>query len=222
MQLYRRLTFGDLVDVHLPDTRQYRSDQALQDQRFDPARTILGDEQESWLQNAVAGPTARWNILAQQVFFSQRDFAAGPAVNLSTDAWDNYVADRDGLRDHVAAVGTPNPVVLTGDVHANYVCDVKADFDDPDSATVATELVGTSISTGGDGVDQNPSDAVRLSENPHIKFINRNRGYVRNVITPAGWTADYRVVDVVTTPGAPVRTRASFAIEDGVPGAQPV
>ena len=222
MQLYRRLTFGDLVDVHLLDTRQYRSDQALQDQRFDPARTILGDEQESWLQNAVAGPTARWNILAQQVFFSQRDFAAGPAVNLSTDAWDNYVADRDGLRDHVAAVGTPNPVVLTGDVHANYVCDVKADFDDPDSATVATELVGTSISTGGDGVDQNPSDAVQLSENPHIKFINRNRGYVRNVITPAGWTADYRVVDVVTTPGAPVRTRASFAIEDGVPGAQPV
>jgi len=44
---------------------------------------------------------------------------------------------------------------------------------------------------------------------------------VRNVVTPAGWTADFRVVDVVTTPGAPVRTRASFVIENGVAGAQP-
>ena len=135
IQLYRRLAFGDLVDLHLLETRQYRSDQAPEDQRFDPDRTILGDTQESWLRDAVAGPTARWNILAQQVFFSQRAFTAGPVASFSNDAWDNYVADRDGLRDHLAAVGTTNPVVLTGDVHANYVCDVKADFDDPDSAT---------------------------------------------------------------------------------------
>lgn len=82
-------------------------------------------------------------------------------------------------------------------------------------------FMGTSITTGGDGADQTPNDAVQLSENPHIKFINRNRGYVRNVVTPDDWTADYRVVDVVTTPGAAVRTRASFVIENGAPGAQP-
>lgn len=222
MQLYRRLIFGDLVDLHVLDTRQYRSDQVSDDERFDPNRTILGAEQESWVKSALAGPTARWNVLAQQVFFSQRDFAEGSAVNVSNDAWDNYVAARNGLRDHFVAAGTSNPVVLTGDVHANYVCDVKADFDDPESATVATELVGTSISTGGDGRDQNRGDAVQLAENPHIKFINRNRGYVRNLVTPTEWTVDYRVVDTVTTPGAPVRTRASFVIEDGTPGAQPV
>ncbi len=221
MQLYRRLTFGDLVDVHLLDTRQYRSDQVNQDQRADPTRTILGDEQEAWVRQAVAGPTARWNVLAQQVFFSQRDFLSGPGQSLSTDAWDNYVVERDSLRDHIAAVGTTNPVVLTGDVHANYVCDILADFDDPDSATVATELCGTSISTGGDGQDQAPGDAVQLAENPHIKFINRNRGYVRNVLTPTEWTADFRVVDVISSPGAPARTRATFVIEDGRPGAQP-
>lgn len=221
MQLYRRLTFGDLLDVHLLDTRQYRSDQVPQAQREDPERTILGAEQDRWLRAALAGPTARWNALAQQVFFSQRDFAAGDALSLSTDAWDNYVVARDGLRDHLAAAGTSNPVVLTGDVHANYLCDVKADFDDPDSATVATEVVGTSISSGGDGVDQNPGDAVQLAENPHIRFINRNRGYVRNVVTPSTWTVDYRVVDAVTVPDAPVRTRASYVVEDGRPGGVP-
>jgi alkaline phosphatase D len=220
IQLYRRLTFGDLLDVHVLDTRQYRSDQSTE-ARLDPTRTILGGEQERWLRDALAGPTARWNVLAQQVFFSQRDFTAGPGASHSSDAWDGYVADRDGLRDHLASAGTSNPVVITGDVHANYVCDVKADFDDPDSRTVATELVGTSISTGGNGRDQNPGDAVQLDENPHIHFINRNRGYVRNTITRSGWTADFRIVDSVTTPDAAVRTRATFVIEDGRPGAIP-
>jgi alkaline phosphatase D len=216
ISLYRRLTFGDLVDVHLLDTRQYRSDQ-------DPARRAdptLGDDQERWLQQSLAGPTARWNVLAQQVFFSQRDFTEGPGTRFSDDAWDGYVADRDSLRDHIAAVGPSNPVVLTGDVHANYVCDVKENFNDPASRTVATELVGTSITTGGNGMDQATADRVQLAENPHIKFLNRNRGYVRNVLTRSQWTADFRVVDIVTTPGAPIRTRASFVIEDGRPGAQ--
>ena len=220
VQLYRRLVFGDLLDVHVLDTRQYRSDQDAS-ARLDPSRTILGDEQERWLEQALAGPTARWNVLAQQVFFAQRDFTAGMPQSFSDDAWDGYVADRDRLRDHLVAVGTSNPVVLTGDVHANYVCDVKADFADPSSPTVATELVGTSISTGGDGVDQSPADAVQLAENPHIRFLNRNRGYVRNVVTPTAWTADFRVVDAVRTPDAPVRTRATFVVEDGRPGAQP-
>lgn len=219
--LYRRFTFGDLVDFHVLDTRQYRSDQVGDARRDEPDRTMLGAEQEAWLRDAVAGPTARWNVLAQQVFFSQRDFVAGPDTNFSNDAWDGYLVERNALRDHLAAAVTSNPVVLTGDVHANYVCDVKADFDDPDSATVATELVGTSISTGGDGQDQRPGDSVQLDENPHIKFINRNRGYVRNTVTPADWTADFRVVDYVTRPGAPVRTRASYTIENGRPGAQP-
>ncbi|SFB52928.1 alkaline phosphatase D [Amycolatopsis marina] len=221
VQIYRRLTFGDLMDFYLLDTRQYRSDQVGDARRTDPSRTILGDEQKSWLRQAVAGPTARWNVLAQQVFFSQRDFVAGPETNFSNDAWDGYFVERNEVRDHLAASGTSNPVVLTGDVHASYVCDVKADFNDPASATVATELVGTSITSGGDGQDQRSGDPVQLQENPHIKFINRKRGYVRNIVTPTEWTADFRIVDYVTRTGAPIRNRATFVIENGRPGAQP-
>jgi alkaline phosphatase D len=189
--------------------------------RLDPSRTILGDDQEQWLRAGLAGSTARWNALAQQVFFSQRDFTAGDTDSFSDDAWDNYVADRDGLRDHIAAVSASNPVVLTGDVHAHYLCDVKANFEDPASATVATEIVGTFISTGGDGVENTAGDAVQFAENPHIKFINRKRGYVRNVVTPDTWTADFRTVDFVRTKGAPITTRASFVIENGHPGGIP-
>ncbi|RCW41065.1 alkaline phosphatase D [Halopolyspora algeriensis] len=220
VQLYRRLTFGDLMDFYLLDTRQYRSDQVGDAHRADPNRTLLGDRQKAWLREAVAGPTARWNVLAQQVFFSQRDFVAGADTNFSNDAWDGYAVERNELRDHLAATAS-NPVVLTGDVHANYVADVKADFNDPGSATVATELVGTSITSGGDGQHQRPGDQVQLQENPHITFLNRQRGYVRNIVTPTEWTADFRTVDYVTRPGAPVRTRASYVIDNDRPGARP-
>ena len=218
MQLYRRATFGDLLDVHLLDTRQYRSDQD-QRRRLDPFRSILGREQERWLLDSLAGPTARWNALAQQVFFAQLDLDTGPGRAFNDDSWDNYVVARDSLRDQLSATRVANPVILTGDVHANYVCDVKADFADAASPTVATELVGTSISTDGDGADSRPDDANLLSDNPHIRFVNRQRGYVRNVVTPATWTADFRVLDYVTEPGSPISTRARFVIEAGCPGA---
>jgi alkaline phosphatase D len=218
MRLYRRLSYGDLVDLHLLDTRQYRDVQSRPD-REDPDRTLLGADQKRWLLEGLSSSRAQWNVLAQQVFFSQRDFAAGDPTDFSDDAWDNYKVERDEVRDHLARVR--NPVVITGDVHANYVVDVKADFDDPDSATVATELVGTSFTSGGDGTDQNPGDAVQLAENPHIRFINRKRGYVRNTVTPTEWRADYRIVDRVSVPGAPIADRAGFTIADGVPGAAP-
>ncbi|WP_143466084.1 alkaline phosphatase D family protein [Kribbella sp. ALI-6-A] len=220
IQFYRRLTFGDLVDFYLLDTRQYRSDQVGPARRYEPGRTMLGDVQEKWLTDALAGPTARWNVLAQQVVFSQRDFTVGPEQGFNDDSWDNYPIARDRLRDQLARAG--NPVVLTGDVHMNYVSDITADFDDPTAAVVGTELVGTSISSGGDSDPNAAGDARQLAENPHLKFINRERGYVRNVVTPAGWTADFRTVDYVSRPGAPVRTRASFRIDDGRPGARRV
>ncbi|WP_307851291.1 alkaline phosphatase D family protein [Nocardiopsis sp. MG754419] len=220
LHLYRRLVFGNLVDLHLLDTRQYRDVQVEDDEREDPDRTLLGADQRRWLSNGLADSTATWNVLAQQVFFSQRDFADGEATDFSDDAWDNYKVERDSVRDELADKG--NGVVITGDVHANYVVDVKADFDDPASATIATELVGTSFTSGRDGAEQNPGDAVQLQENPHIQFINRNRGYVRNTVTPTEWTADYRVVDKVSEPGAPIRDRARFVINAGKPGARPL
>lgn len=219
LQVFRRLSFGDLLDLHVLDTRQYRSDQVPQARRYEPGRTMLGDRQERWLTDALSGPTARWNALAQQVVFSQRDFTVGPGVGVNEDSWDNYAVARDRLRNTIDRAGTSNPVVLTGDVHMNYVIDVTTDFTDPAARTVATELVGTSISSGGDGTANSAGDARQLAENPHIRFVNRERGYVRNTVTPGSWTADFLTVDKVSVPGAPVRTRASFVVEDGRPGA---
>src|SRR3712207_9043149 len=83
-------------------------------------------------------------------------------------------------------------------VHNNWLADLKADFSDPDSPTVGTEFVGTSITSGGDGADTNPRAQGIVAENPHIKFFNGQRGYVRCVLTPESFQADYRVLPYVS------------------------
>jgi alkaline phosphatase D len=228
MQLYRRFTFGNLAEFNVLDTRQYRSDQACGDGRrsgcaeaLDPSRTLTGAEQEQWLFEGLSRSQARWNILAQQVFMAQRDFSPGPEQSFSMDAWDGYVASRDRLFQFLQSSRVSNPIVLTGDVHANWVADLKADFANPNSATLGTEFVGTSISSGGNGNDTNANTAGILADNPHIKFFNGQRGYVRCEVRPDRWRADYRIVPFVTQPDAPISTRASFVVENGRPGVQP-
>lgn len=228
LRLYRRFTFGDLAEFNVLDTRQYRDDQAgsgrdvPKPEQRDPSRTITGDGQEQWLLEGLARSSATWNVLAQQVFFSQRDFELGPGEIYNYDAWDGYLGSRQRLISGITERNVRNPVVLTGDVHQNYAVDIKEDFDDPDSATVGSEFVGTSISTGGNGSDTTQGGQEQMEENPHIKFYNQQRGYVRCTLTPDQYRADYRVVPHVTEPGAPIYTRASFAVEAGNPGIQQV
>ena len=228
MRIYRRFAFGSLAEFNVLDTRSYRTDQPCGDRaasdcpgRNAPAQTITGPEQEAWLLDGLGRSAARWNVIAQQVFMAQLDLVPGPARGFDVDAWDGYVASRDRLMAFLGAHPALNPVVLTGDFHSNWVADLKANFDDPRSATVGTEFVGTSITSGGDGSEIYPVGQTALAENPHLHFADNQRGYVRCAVTSDRWTADYRVVPYVRREGAPISTRASFIVHAGHPGAQP-
>jgi alkaline phosphatase D len=85
---------------------------------------------------------------------------------------------------------------------------------------VAVEFVGTSISSGGNGV-KDPKIDTLLAENPFVKFHNRQRGYVRCTVTPTTWKSDYQVVEEVLKPGGAAITKASFVVEAGKPGVKP-
>src|SRR5258705_13866072 len=94
MQLYRRVSYGDLAHFTVLDTRQYRTDQPCGDGTkpvcegvFDPKGTILGDEQEAWLKQTLDQSRARWNIVANQVLMARIDQKAGPEEALSMDQW---------------------------------------------------------------------------------------------------------------------------------------
>ncbi|KAF3886975.1 MULTISPECIES: alkaline phosphatase D family protein [Nostocales] len=227
MQLYRRLEFGKLATFHVLDTRQYRTDQPCGDgtkercpEVFDSNATITGQRQENWLYRGLDRSQAQWNVIAQQVMVAQRDLTPGPGQTFSMDKWDGYYASQRRLMNFLEQRKPSNPIVLTGDVHNNWAIDLKADFDNPESATVGSEFVGTSITSGGDGADSNPTVEAYLPDNPHIKFFNNQRGYVRFTITPELWTSDYKVLSNVTTPFGTLSNRATFVVENGRPGIQ--
>jgi alkaline phosphatase D len=225
-RVYRELSYGPLASFIVLDGRQYRSDQACGDSTqppcpamYDETRTMLGREQERWLADRFRRSRAGWNILANQTRVAKVDAAAGPEELYAMDAWAGYDAARRRLVQEIVESRLPNPVVITGDIHTNWVCDVKVDYKDEKSPVAAAELIGTSISSGGDGADGNPSVDRYLSENPQIKFFNGQRGYVRCEVTPDKLTADFRVVEKVSTPQSTVSTRATFVVEAGKAGA---
>lgn len=228
LQLYRRVKWGRLAQFDILDTRQYRSDQAYGDKAHvpgpesdDPARTITGATQERWLINGWRGSRALWNVVPQQVTFSERRLDLNAEAKLSMDAWDGYRASRQRVLAGAKSSGIDNLMVLTGDVHVGYAFDIKDDFDDQASRTVGTEIVATSIASGKDGADKPANWETYTKANPHLKFYNGRRGYVTVGLGRESARADFKTVSAVTTPGAPIATAASFVTEAGNPGLKP-
>ena len=224
LQLYRRLTFGDLVEFNVLDTRQYRSDQPCNDSieprcpgAFEPAATMTGSEQEQWLFKGLARSQARWNVIAQQVVFTQHDWTAGQKSAFNIDAWDGYVAPRQRILDFLQKHRPSNPVVITGDTHSSWVSDLKADFNNPDSETVGTEFVGTSITSSFGASDR---IEAALPESPWVKYFNgRQRGYVRCDLNRDCWRNDFRLLPpssptgpTVSDPNASITMTVSFEL----------
>lgn len=225
LQMYRRLAFGDLLTMHVLDTRQYRADQACGDRfkpdcdaRFDPSRTMLGDAQERWLLDGLREGRGRWDVVAQGILMApleNRNAQDQPTHNM--DIWDGYPAARQRLLDAFGSGVSRNPIVITGDIHESWVADLHVG--DLDSPVVATELVGTSITTDGDGWDFGPGEDEMLARNPHMKWHDIRRGYVRAEVTPERLAASFRVVPWIRERGSPVETRTVWVVEDGKPGA---
>lgn len=227
MLLYRRVPYGQLTDFHVLDTRQYRSDQPCGDGSkpqcsgaLDPNATLLGAIQRDWLFENLAKSPTTWNVLAQQIMMARVDRKSGDEAGYSMDQWPGYEMERRQVLKHMHDQRVANPVVLTGDIHSNWANNLIADFDDLGSKTIATEFVGTSISAGGDGVLAPKNLESTYSKNPFVKFHSTERGYVTCEVTPKLWTTNYRGVEFVSKPGAPVHTRASFVVEAGKAGVQ--
>jgi len=206
------------------DTRQYRTDQPqgggmkpMSPVLMDPAGTIMGDRQRDWLFDGLGRSTAGWNVLAQQVMMARVDIARGPEVLTIMDKWSGYEFERRRVLRELRDRKIANPVVITGDIHSNWANELSPDPDRPEAPSVATEFVGTSITSGGDGADTPAGTGQLYAENPGVKYFNQERGYVRCEVTPKNWKSDYRTVPYVSRLGAPVTTRATFVVESGRP-----
>ncbi|MBK1703393.1 alkaline phosphatase D family protein [Halochromatium glycolicum] len=231
LRLHTRLHYGQLADLHLLDNRQYRSPQpcprpgragsaVIRDcpSRHDPKATMLGARQEQWLAANLRASEARWNLLGQQTLMAQADGEPGPGQAFFSDGWDGYPAARRRLLDVLAERQPRNPVVLGGDVHSFWVTNLKQDFDEPESPTVASEFVTTSITS-----QSRPEERIQAvkRENPHILYANgTERGYLRLEVTPERVQADLLGLSSVKVKNPSCHRQAAFIVEAGQPGPQ--
>jgi len=220
LQLYRRAAFGDLMELNLLDTRQYRSNQPCNDQSqgctdLASAPDFLGDAQERWLAQNLMASRARWNVLAQQVVMMDLDRDPGPDYRANVDSWAGYRTPRGRVLQHIQEAAIPNVVVLTGDEHVTYAGEVHPDSRRPGQRPVAVEFTATSITSGGDGQDQTASDTALLGANASLRFVNRQRGFMSCDVTPQRWEATVHVLDKVSSPDGALSVRARLQVEAG-------
>jgi alkaline phosphatase D len=232
LRLYGRIPYGRLVTFSVLDGRQYRSKQPCEvppsrrghvapdscRERVSAERTLLGEEQEHWLLEGFKRADTTWNVLAQGQLVAQlRQKTRTGEAGFWTDGWDGYPAARQRLIDAMAATRLANPVFIGGDIHSFWVTDLKSDFEDARSATVATEFVGTSITS-----DPPPYGliAAALPDNPHVRYFeSRHRGYVMVDLDRDRMLSRLRIISDRADPKATVTTLKQFVVPSGAPGA---
>jgi alkaline phosphatase D len=228
VRLYGARRIGQLATLYLLDARQYRDAQvctaggrtgsspvnpALCPAWDDPRRSMLGAAQEAWLQGALAGGSAGWNVIGQSTLFGPRNFARAPVRQYWNDGWDGYAAARARVVQALRQERAANPVLLGGDVHENWVGHVKADYARPASENVAVEFCGTSITSRAGAPEAVPG---WLAENPHFVFADgTRRGYGLADFTPSQLSVRLRAVDAVERADSGVSTLAQFAVSAG-------
>lgn len=234
MRMYQRYDWGRLARFHVLDNRQYRSKlpcskpgrggsnvvlaRACAELR-DPARTMLGTEQEAWLAQGLMSSRAQWNILAQQTPMAQ---SSGVPVLVPddgrfwTDGWDGYPVARKRLLDTLVSSGANNPLVLAGDVHTFYASELRRDFGRPASKSnpvAAAELCGTSITSSSRPQGRTQENVER---NPHMLYGRSDRrGYMLVEVTPKAANARFMGLDDVRDARSGQSVLASFGIQAG-------
>jgi alkaline phosphatase D len=226
-RVYRTLEWGDLARIVLLDTRligrgrqlsyqralgvhllsdsagtQAAVDEFRRTQWLDPARTLLGAEQETWLAETLASSKQRgqtWQVLAQQIVVGQQLVGAGAAALVAPethanvrryvtvgerlgrmgmpwtlDSWDGYPAARERLLQACAA-NAANAVVLGGDSHNTWVNNLAT----PDNASrmAAIEFAGASVTSPGleqamSAAAPGAREAMMRSANPQLAWCD--------------------------------------------------
>ena len=116
-RIYRSFDFGNLLSLHMLDTRVIGRDKQLAYASYagangsfnsaaftadvsNPARQLMGAEQTTWLQNQMGKSSATWQILGQQVLMA-RMLLPAPMV-LTPTGYASYLALAAKVRAGVA------------------------------------------------------------------------------------------------------------------------
>jgi alkaline phosphatase D len=218
--IFRKLSYGDLVDVVMLDTRAWG--RAMQPgvngtMIRDTTRQLLGAEQERWLFETVATSRARWKILGQQVMMAQL------IQFLNDDQWDGYPEARSRFFRLLREMNLRDVVVLTGDIHTSWANELT---EDPTNAAVydpatgrgslAVEFVTPAVSSPG--FPSTLADyAQRITkESQHMKYVDlTQRGFVLLDVTAERLQGAFYHLDNVNTQTARIRFATAYSVATG-------
>ncbi|HEY0710056.1 MAG TPA: alkaline phosphatase D family protein, partial [Polyangia bacterium] len=226
-RIWRKLTWGDLADLVMLDTRLWArttTSSALVGPapQEEPGATLLGDDQEAWLTQQIVGSNARWKLLGQQVMVANLILQPGMLANL--DQWHGYPAARRRFLDSLRTMNSQNVVVLTGDLHSSWANELIVDPLDPaqyDPAmgrnAVAIEFVTPGITSPG-----LPPVFLGVVEsakpfNPHLRWFDLvQQGYMVLDVTPERVQAAWFLYASIKQPTAtPEQFAAAWSVKSG-------
>ena len=243
--LWREFAFGDLVDVIMTDERLFRDGpreglaplkHAVDPDREDDDRTMLGHEQREWFLNAVENAGAKWTCWTDEVLTIPLKLGAGPlTVYPVQGGWDGYTRERRLITERIDAMDVENFVTLTGDMHS-YVAGYKqTEYGGPlagpapKDARVGVEFMTPAITSlnVAEALGANGGPLGRLTEpfltkavtwmNPHIEYINSHRwGYSVVEFTREDCTyVAYSVDKTENSPDADREVVVAYRVPDG-------
>jgi len=216
-KLYKRIPYGDLIDIIMLDTRLAGRVEEDTDFIVSEEQTILGEEQRNWFLNELSNSSAQWKIVGNGTAIAP--LIAGPVNPLTSctspptdtcyanqDAWDGYQFDRNALFDTLENNSITNSVFIFGDIHAVIACDLPRVPNNIASYNPVTGDGSLGVEFCCGGVAQVPvpvwTGLFANGENPHMKHAQETRlGYMIMDITPARVQAEwyYSAVQAPTT-----------------------
>ncbi|KAF3922443.1 hypothetical protein AA313_de0206562 [Arthrobotrys entomopaga] len=213
-RIWRNFKIGKLVDLSMLDTRYYARDKGddIEGAAY-TNRTMLGVKQEKWLYDQFDASQQRgavWNVLGNQVQFSNMNETAVSGEDLYYDGWMDYQAQRNRVMNNIIDRKLMNTVILTGDYHALWAAELtypeklKYDHENGNGA-FGIELATTAVSSySGYGILKNLTDCQEISQkvvsdNDQVKWAEGYyRGYYVIEFTPQEMKADFYSVEVDT------------------------
>lgn len=212
--IYRVISYGDLVDFIMLDTRiQGRDEQvgATSPSVNDTSRSLLGDTQFAWLKQNLSNSNKQWKVLGQQVMIAPLEIFGVP---VNADQWDGYAADRLKLMNYVLDSNITDVVALTGDIHTSWANDVPtASYNSDGTGSAFVEFVTTSVTSPGLPIPF-PVSLIQ-SLNDHIKYTDlTKKGFSILDINQTRTQTDWFFVNTVDNSDGGYTTGESWYVND--------
>lgn len=213
---WRKLPFGDMLDLYMLDVRLYDRDRFATDQNDTlfghPDAKILGAEQLTWINTELANSTARWKVLGNQLQMTHFQIGNVPLV---FENWDGYPVERQKFFDNLINNQVDNMVVVTGDFHVSFANDVAENpFNVIDynpftgDGAIGVEFIVPSVT--GDNFDEGNdfglgsaalASGLIQAGNWHTKFVElEGHGYVLLDLDSVRAQAEFWHMDDISDP----------------------